>query len=108
MRRSISLSFKLIPLLLIGFSGLRAQENCKMIKAEAFIDNSNPKTIKIDLKGIPDKDIVISIFSPGGKFELETEKRFFSQLSKGKYLIVFSASHEQLNYCIKEVTLTIQ
>jgi hypothetical protein len=107
MKRSIGVAILTIILVLETVCLADARQDCTAIKATAYIDKAESNKIRIDLNGMSEDDIVVSIFLPGGKHDLDTRQKVFSNLEKGKYLIVFSGRSEDSSFCNKHIKLII-
>jgi hypothetical protein len=97
--------------LLFGFGSMNCHAQCKELAAEAKVvkatDGSDMASIEVDIKNQNSSHFKLSLFGPERKNELDVQKTTFTNLSKGKYLIVIVSKREDDNYCPKSITVTI-
>lgn len=102
---------KILACLLFSFGVMNCNAQCKELAAEAkvvkAVDGSDKASIEIDLKNHNSTNFKFSLFGPHQKNELNVEKTTFSNLVKGRYLIVIVSKREEDNYCPKSITITI-
>lgn len=82
--------------------GIVANAQCEKINAEVSIGTKEPNekgTILIELNGIDVKKVSISLFGPGAKNQLGTQKTEFKGLESGKYIVVIAGKKEEDNFC---------
>ena len=97
--------------LLFSFGIINCHAQCKELAAEAKVvkatDGSDQASIEVDLKNQNSSHFRFSLFGPERKNELDVQKTTFTNLAKGKYLIVIVSKREDDNYCPKSITVTI-
>jgi hypothetical protein len=97
--------------LLFSFGIMNCYAQCKELAAEAKVvkatDGSDLASIEVDLKNHNSANFKLSLFGPERKNELDVQKTTFTNLAKGKYLIVIVSRREDDNYCPKSITVTI-
>lgn len=102
---------KILAFLLFGFGVMNCNAQCKELEAEAKVvkafDGSDKSSIEIDLKNLNRSNFKFSLFGPNQNNELNVEKAIFTNLGKGRYLIVIVSKREEDNYCPKSITVTI-
>ena len=102
---------RILACLLFSFGIMNCHAQCKELAAEAKVvkatDGSDRASIEVDLKNQNTSDFKFSLFGPERKNELDVQKTTFTDLVKGKYLIVIVSRREQDNYCPKSITVTI-
>jgi hypothetical protein len=100
----------ILACLLFSFGIINCHAQCKELAAEAKVvktEGSDRASIEVDLKNQNSNNFKFSLFGPDRKNELDVQKTVFSDLAKGKYLIVIVSRREDDNYCPKSITVTI-
>jgi len=101
----------ILTCLLFSFGILTCHAQCKELAAEAKVvkatDGSDQASIEVELKDHNSNNFKFSLFGPNHKNELNVEKTTFTNLPKGKYLIVIASKREDDNLCPKSITVTI-
>ena len=101
----------ILACLLFSFGIINGNAQCKELAAEAKVvkatDGSDLASIVVELKDHNSNNFRFNLFGPNHNNELNVEKTTFTNLAKGKYLIVIVSKREDDNLCPKSITVTI-
>ncbi len=101
----------ILACLFFSFGIMNCSAQCRELAAEAKVvkapDGTDRASIEVDIKNQNSSNFKLSLFGPQRKNELDVHKTTFTNLEKGKYLIVIVSRREEDNYCPKSITVTI-
>lgn len=105
------MGFKVLAslVLMLAFIGAFGQSQCKQIEASAKVVTSDKgKSIVVEFTDSKvEQRVLLSLFGPNEKRELNVSKTSFDNLFDGKFLIVVVGKTEEDNYCPKTISVTI-
>lgn len=96
----------------LAFGMVKAQTDCKDIKATIEVSEAGQKSEKasvtIDFHGQSQSLFVITLLGVKGFSKVEIQEEEIKNLNKGKYMLVFTSKKEEDGFCIKHVEFTIK
>lgn len=108
MQLKLLLNRYLLILFFLTSGSLKAQTNCKEVKAEIEVSKADGnQVVKIDFKGQKTDQLTISLVGPKGYLKTDIEEKEIKGLASGKYTLVINGRREG-EYCLKHFQFTIE